>query len=129
MAKDGVKRPDPTDTFVGQQIRAQRNIRGWSQSKLADALGLTFQQVQKYEKGVNRVGAGRLVKIAEILDTTVAALTGTEGGNGKKPASNALTRLAQTHQGVALAEAYTAIKDSDMRAGILKTAEAAAKAA
>ena len=62
-----VKRPDPVDVEVGHRIRIQRLSRGMSQTALANHLGVTFQQVQKYEKGVNRVGAGRLTRIAEVL--------------------------------------------------------------
>lgn len=63
--------PDPIDIEVGRRIRARRLSTGLSQSSLAKGLDLTFQQVQKYEKGVNRVGAGRLQRIAHILDVPV----------------------------------------------------------
>jgi len=66
-----VKRPDPVDIEVGHRIRIERLARGLSQTALANELGVTFQQVQKYEKGVNRVGAGRLTKIAEVLGIEV----------------------------------------------------------
>src|SRR5689334_11030997 len=66
-----VKRPDPVDIEVGHRIRIERLARGLSQTALANQLGVTFQQVQKYEKGVNRVGAGRLTKIAEVLGIDV----------------------------------------------------------
>ena len=64
--------PDPIDIHVGQRIRQQRTLLGLSQVKLAGQLGLTFQQVQKYEKGYNRVGSSRLFQIARILDVPVA---------------------------------------------------------
>ena len=67
-----VKRPDPVDVEVGHRIRIERLSRGLSQTALANQLGVTFQQVQKYEKGVNRVGAGRLTKIAEVLGVPVS---------------------------------------------------------
>ena len=74
-----VKRPDPVDVEVGHRIRIQRLARGMSQTALANHLGVTFQQVQKYEKGVNRVGAGRLTRIAEVLGVPVNAFfTGKE---------------------------------------------------
>jgi transcriptional regulator with XRE-family HTH domain len=66
------KTPDPVDIAVGHRIRVERLSRGMSQTVLADQLGVTFQQVQKYEKGVNRVGAGRLTKIAEALGVPVS---------------------------------------------------------
>src|ERR1700682_68634 len=68
MPKDG---PHPTDTHVGERVRMRRMMLGLSQTKLGDALGLTFQQVQKYEKGRNRVGASRLQHISEILQVPV----------------------------------------------------------
>src|SRR5437588_2643500 len=73
-----VKRPDPVDIEVGHRIRIERLARGLSQTALANQLGITFQQVQKYEKGVNRVGAGRLTRIAIILAIPVTALLGAE---------------------------------------------------
>jgi transcriptional regulator with XRE-family HTH domain len=72
------------DVLVGKCIRMHRLTRGMSQTALALQLGLTFQQVQKYEKGVNRVGAGRLVRIAEALDLPVELLFGDVLANGKK---------------------------------------------
>ena len=61
------KNPNPIDTFVGSRVRMRRLMVGMSQEKLADGLGITFQQVQKYEKGTNRIGASRLQAIADIL--------------------------------------------------------------
>jgi transcriptional regulator with XRE-family HTH domain len=65
------KSPNPVDRHIGSRVRARRNMLGMSQEKLADALGLTFQQVQKYEKGSNRVGASRLLQIAGILGVNI----------------------------------------------------------
>src|ERR1044071_7256247 len=70
------KKPDPVDVEVGQRIRIQRLQSGLSQTSLAEQLGVTFQQVQKYEKGVNRVGAGRLTKIAKVLGVPVSTFFG-----------------------------------------------------
>ena len=61
------KAPNPTDTHVGDKVRMRRIKLGWTQQKLGDALGLTFQQVQKYEKGTNRISASRLQRISEVL--------------------------------------------------------------
>ncbi len=71
---------DPTDTYVGAAIRLRRKGLGVSQGALAAHLGVSFQQVQKYERGVNRVSASMLVKTAACLDTTVAALVGETAG-------------------------------------------------
>jgi transcriptional regulator with XRE-family HTH domain len=65
------KSPNQIDKHIGTRVRARRVMLGMSQEKLADALGLTFQQVQKYEKGVNRIGASRLLHIAGILDVSI----------------------------------------------------------
>jgi transcriptional regulator with XRE-family HTH domain len=68
------RRPNSADIELGESIRARRLIAGMSQSDLAGRLGVSFQQVQKYEKGTNRVGAGRLPQIAEIFDIPIGAL-------------------------------------------------------
>ncbi|MBI3453577.1 MAG: helix-turn-helix transcriptional regulator [Rhodospirillales bacterium] len=65
-------RPHPVDVHVGQRIRLRRTLLGWSQEKLGRTLGLTFQQVQKYERGANRVGASRLYELSRILEVPVA---------------------------------------------------------
>ena len=66
------KFPNPVDRFVGSRVRMRRMMLGLSQEKLADALGLTFQQVQKYERGVNRVGASRLFDLSRVLDVPIS---------------------------------------------------------
>src|SRR6266850_2384042 len=68
------RRADANDAVVGHDIRVQRLAKSMSQSALADAIGIAFQQVQKYEQGVNRVGAGRLVRVAAALDVPVMTL-------------------------------------------------------
>ncbi len=65
-------RPSPIDVHVGSRIRLRRTLLGMSQEKLGEALGLTFQQVQKYERGVNRVGASRLFDLARVLDVPIS---------------------------------------------------------
>ena len=65
------KSPNEIDRHIGKRVRARRILLGMSQEKLADALGRTFQQVQKYEKGVNRIGASRLLHMAAILDVNI----------------------------------------------------------
>ena len=67
------KKPDPVDIAVGQQIKIARLNARLSQTQLAEEIGVTFQQVQKYEKGVNRVGAGRLTRIAKVLGVSVSS--------------------------------------------------------
>jgi len=64
--------PNPIDIHVGSRVRLRRTLLGMSQEKLGDALGLTFQQVQKYERGANRIGSSRLYKLSQILDVPVS---------------------------------------------------------
>ncbi|MCH8347787.1 MAG: helix-turn-helix transcriptional regulator [Proteobacteria bacterium] len=63
--------PDPIDIHVGSRVRVRRTLLGMSQEKLGNALGLTFQQIQKYERGANRIGSSRLYKLSHILDVPV----------------------------------------------------------
>ena len=65
-------RPSPIDVHVGSRIRLRRTLTGMSQERLGEALGLTFQQVQKYERGVNRVGASRLYDLSRVLDVPIS---------------------------------------------------------
>jgi transcriptional regulator with XRE-family HTH domain len=74
-----IRSPDPVDVQVGSRIRLLRQGAQMSQAALAEHLGVTFQQVQKYEKGMNRVGAGRLTKIAAVLRVPVSELLGDDG--------------------------------------------------
>ncbi|HEX2859317.1 MAG TPA: helix-turn-helix domain-containing protein [Alphaproteobacteria bacterium] len=73
---------DPIDTHVGQRLKARRQLLGFSQEKLGSAVGVSFQQVQKYESGANRVGASRLMQLAKVLGTSVAYFF--EGFSGDK---------------------------------------------
>ncbi len=105
--------PNAADTEVGESIRAHRLIAGMSQTDLANKLGVSFQQVQKYEKGVNRVGAGRLPQIAEIFNIPIDALfkdyAQTSPARGK--ASTAPVRLITDPNVLKLLTAYADITD------------------
>src|SRR5260370_2337326 len=79
------KAPNPVDKYVGSRVRMRRIMLGMSQEKLGEALGLTFQQVQKYEKGTNRVGASRLQQISEILQVPVSFLFEAPPSGGANP--------------------------------------------
>ncbi len=72
MIAPKMKKPDPIDTYVGKRLKQRRNLIGLSQEKLSDQLGITFQQVQKYENGSNRVGASRLFQIGRVLGVPVS---------------------------------------------------------
>jgi transcriptional regulator with XRE-family HTH domain len=71
-SEGGENRPSPIDVHVGSRIRLRRTLMGMSQERLGEALGLTFQQVQKYERGVNRVGASRLYDLSRVLDVPIS---------------------------------------------------------
>lgn len=122
-----VKRPDPVDIEVGHRIRIERLARGLSQTALATQLGVTFQQVQKYEKGVNRVGAGRLTKIAEVLGIEVSAFFGAKemmGADASKEAGAASPLKLLTVSGAfRLLRAYGDIEDSNLRRAIVDLVE------
>ena len=112
---------DPIDRHVGARIRMQRLVSGMSQTTLGDKAGITFQQIQKYENGVNRIGAGRLQRIAEIFEVPVAALFGAsrrEGRAGVDPFEGLRTPGA-----VQLLEAYGRIGDRTIRRAFLRFAE------
>ena len=90
--KLGPKAPEPKDVEIGRLIRAQRLLCGLSQTDLADTIGVTFQQLQKYEKGLNRIGSGRLSRIADKLKVPVTFFY--EGAAGpKKAAENIMQGL------------------------------------
>lgn len=121
--------PNAADTEVGESIRAHRLIAGMSQTDLANQLGVSFQQVQKYEKGVNRVGAGRLPLIAEIFNVPISALFNdhaqTSSSRGK--ASTAPVKLITDPNVLKLLTAYADITDRAIRRCLADLVERIAK--
>ena len=124
------KAPNPVDKYVGSRVRMRRIMLGMSQEKLGEALGLTFQQIQKYEKGTNRVGASRLQQISEALQVPVSFLF--DGGPSGAPVSEASAESASpayiadflaTSEGLALTRAFTRIPDSKLRRSIVDLVE------
>ena len=124
------KAPNPVDKYVGSRVRMRRIMLGMSQEKLGEALGLTFQQIQKYEKGTNRVGASRIQQISEILQVPVSFLfeggptgtTNTEGfGEGTSPFY--ISDFLATSEGLALTRAFTRINDPKLRRSIVDLVE------
>jgi transcriptional regulator with XRE-family HTH domain len=118
--------PDPRDREVGQRIRAQRLIRKMSQEELGDSLGITFQQIQKYEKGANRVAAGRLIKIAEVLNMPVGFfLEGAAGpaASANNDGVNSALSFLKTAGAVRLLRAYNRIDTSEVRQALVELAE------
>ena len=127
------KSPNPIDIHVGARVRMRRFLLGMSQGKLAEQLGVTFQQVQKYEKGINRIGSGRLARLAEVLGVEITFFF--EGDpNAKetswKPLAEAdpIFGFVTTAVGLELNQAFIAIKDERVRRGIIKMTETLAKA-
>jgi len=123
------KIPDPIDIYVGSRIRLRRNIVGLSQEKLGEKLGVTFQQVQKYEKGVNRVGASRLQIISEVLDVPVSYFfedNSAEGAGGLAEARSDFSDFSASTEGLQLLRAFNNIQDSKVRRKIIDLAKALA---
>jgi transcriptional regulator with XRE-family HTH domain len=124
------KAPNPVDKYVGSRVRMRRIMLGMSQEKLGEALGLTFQQVQKYEKGTNRVGASRLQQISEILQVPVSFLfdggpSGAAGADGFSEGSSPayVSDFLATSEGLALTRAFTRITDAKLRRSIVELVE------
>lgn len=118
------RRAGAEDIEIGRKIRALRLERGLSQSGLAEGIGLTFQQVQKYEKGTNRVSAGRLQKIADMLNTPVMFFYGGMGANPKKRETrNSGFALIQTKGAMRLMRAYAEISSRTTKYALVVLAE------
>ena len=126
------KIPNPIDRHVGSRVRMRRVMLGMSQEKLGDALGLTFQQVQKYEKGTNRIGASRLQQISRTLDVPPAfffegapsfeAMTNPEDGNkgfAEDSSSSYVADFLATPEGLHLNLAFARIQDPKVRKRIV----------
>lgn len=127
-AKQTTHRPHPIDVHVGRRLRTQRLIRGKSQTEVADAIGLTFQQLQKYEKGVNRIAPSRLVGVANFLEVDVAWFfqDGPTAGVSFTQEADLITQMLSTFCGVDLAKAFVAIEDAAARLSLVRVAEAMA---
>lgn len=126
------KKANPIDSHVGGRIRLRRNMIGMSQEKLGDSLGITFQQVQKYEKGTNRVGASRLQAIASVLAVPVSYFfddapgqdPATASGFSEDSAASSLMEFCTSSEGLQLNRAYTAISDPKVRRKVLDLVKA-----
>jgi transcriptional regulator with XRE-family HTH domain len=125
------KTPNPVDRHVGSRVRARRINVGMSQEKLGDALGITFQQIQKYEKGSNRIGASRLQLAAKVLGVPVNfffdgnPLDGTHpGGFAENAAVPYQASPAPDADEAALLSAFARVKDMKLRQRIVELVEA-----
>lgn len=128
------KVPNPIDRHVGSRVRMRRMLAGVSQEKLGDGLGLTFQQVQKYEKGSNRISASRLQQIAKMLDVPVSfffdgAPTGDmpTGGFSDAASSAYVSDFMSSSEGVQLTKAFVRIKNGKVRRRIIDLVESLAE--
>jgi transcriptional regulator with XRE-family HTH domain len=113
----------PVDALVGQNIRICRLQRGLSQTELGDRVGVTFQQIQKYEKGVNRVGASRLIQIASALGVPLATLFDGNPDGGRGEPDLAERALLTKPHALRLAQGFDRIADAASRAVILELVE------
>ena len=114
------KPPNPIDTHVGSRLRMRRMMLGMSQEKLGEAFGLTFQQVQKYEKGMNRMGASRLQHAADILGVAApfffeGATGGTFKSDGSAPSPAYVNEFVSSEEGLRLARAFMRITTPAVR--------------
>ena len=137
IAKDG---PSPIDVHVGSRVRLRRTLLGMSQEKLGEAIGLTFQQVQKYERGMNRISASKLWKLSNVLDVPVSYFFDDLGvdEDGRAPVSPggeisgtdslALDPMAK-RETLELVRAYYRIGDPGVRKRVFELAKALANAA
>ena len=120
----GTKRAGPMDAVVGRTIRALRLSKGISQGALGRRLGVSFQQVQKYENGTNRVGAGRLAQIALALDVPMGALLqGVQTTRRKAKPDDDPLALLSSGQAMRLARAFSRIADGRIRIALVSLAE------
>lgn len=126
----GSRRANPMDVHVGTRVRLRRMLLGMSQEKLGEHLGLTFQQVQKYEKGVNRIGASRLFDLAKVLGVPVQffydeAPVGMQGmaeeqtGFSERPGESYVVEFLGTRDGLELNKAFARIQDPRVRRAIV----------
>jgi transcriptional regulator with XRE-family HTH domain len=121
------KAPNPIDKHVGSRVRMRRMMLQMSQEKLGEALALTFQQVQKYEKGTNRIGASRMQQIAQVLQVPVSFFfEGAPGGSapdGAAPSPSFVSDFLASADGLALTRAFMRLKNPKLRRRIVDLVE------
>ncbi|KPP82096.1 MAG: Transcriptional regulator [Oceanicaulis sp. HLUCCA04] len=121
------REPNPVDHHVGSRVRLRRQMMEMSQEKLGEELGVTFQQVQKYERGANRIGAGRLWHLARVLEVPVSFFYDGVNSTAQQPTGFAegdqtpiINDFLQSSDGVALAQAFSKITDPKVRRRVLE---------
>lgn len=128
------KKPNPIDIHVGSRVRLRRTMLGMSQEKLGESLGITFQQIQKYEKGTNRVGASRLQNISAILNVPVSFFfedapgdqAGGAPGMAEASSSNYVVDFLSSAEGLQLNRAFVKIADPKVRRRLVDLVKALA---
>jgi transcriptional regulator with XRE-family HTH domain len=139
LVEKGSRRANPLDLHVGSRVRLQRMLLGMSQEKLGEKLGLTFQQIQKYEKGINRIGASRLFDLARVLGVNVqffyedapgtameARPTGAASGFTDRTSDRHVVDFLSSREGVELNKAFVRITDPKIRRSIVELVRALA---
>jgi transcriptional regulator with XRE-family HTH domain len=129
------KKPNPIDAHVGSRIRLRRNMVSMSQEKLGERLGITFQQIQKYEKGTNRVGASRLQAIASILNVPVSFFfegapgidSDTSSGFSEGSDDSSIMAFGSSVEGLQLNRAFIRIRDPKVRRRVIDLVRAMAE--
>ena len=124
------RRPNPIDVHVGSRVRLQRMLLSMSQEKLGEKLGLTFQQVQKYEKGINRIGASRLFELSRVLSVPIqffydeapgaSSTNGTATGFSEPAAESYIVNFLSSREGLELNKAFVRIEDPKVRRSIVE---------
>jgi transcriptional regulator with XRE-family HTH domain len=124
------RRANPIDAHVGSRVRMRRMLLGMSQEKLGELLGLTFQQVQKYEKGVNRIGASRLFDLSHVLGVPIQFFyddapesansdSGMRAGFAERPAESYVVDFLSSREGLELNKAFVRIQDPTVRRSVV----------
>lgn len=120
------KQPNPIDIHVGSRVRLRRMMLGMSQEKLGEHLGITFQQIQKYEKGTNRIGASRLQHIARVLSVPVSFFfedapggAADQSGLAEKQPAHYVVDFLSSSEGIQLNKAFIRVKDAKVRRRII----------
>lgn len=135
--------PNPVDIFVGQQLRAHRSLKGFTQEDLATQTGITFQQIQKYEAGKNRISASRLYQFAKILGTPISSFfencdghydmamglsdNGQDGFDAEPQQATSDINIMTSKESIEVLRTYYAIKDEALRKDFLKMMKQMAK--
>jgi transcriptional regulator with XRE-family HTH domain len=128
------KKPNPIDIHVGSRVRLRRTMLGMSQEKLGESIGITFQQIQKYEKGTNRVGASRLQNISSILNVPVSFFfedapgdqANSQAGFAEASSSNYVVDFLSSSEGLQLNRAFVRIGDPKVRRKLVDLVKALA---